>query len=83
MPSTSKTAITRHLIKEGDARDLSFIDSCSVHLVCTSPPYGALKVYPNHPSQLGNIASYEEFLNELDPVWSASAFSSQAAALPA
>ncbi len=60
---------TRHLIKEGDARDLSFIQTQSVHLVVTSPPYAMLKEYPDHPGQLGNIPVYEEFLNELDRVW--------------
>lgn len=60
---------TRHLIREGDARDLSSIKTESVHLVCTSPPYGALKEYPDHPGQLGNIPLYEEFLDELDKVW--------------
>jgi modification methylase len=65
----ARVGITRHLIREGDARDLSFIDSESVHLVCTSPPYGALKQYPHNSSQLGNIKSYEQFLNELDAVW--------------
>src|SRR3712207_407440 len=34
---------TRHIIREGDARDLSAIETESVHLVCTSPPYGSLK----------------------------------------
>jgi modification methylase len=58
-----------HLIREGDARDLSFVESESVHLVCTSPPYGSLKEYPEHPGQLGNIADYDEFLDELDAVW--------------
>jgi len=60
---------TRHLVREGDARDLSFIETESVHLICTSPPYGALKEYPDHPGQLGNIPLYEEFLDELDKVW--------------
>lgn len=60
---------TRHLIRESDARDLSFLDDGSVHLVCTSPPYAALKTYPDHPSQLGNLREYESFLNELDKVW--------------
>lgn len=69
MPGKSTVQITRHLVREGDARNLSFVDSGSVHLVCTSPPYGALKTYPDHPSQLGNIVSYEDFLDELDAVW--------------
>ncbi|MBL8529696.1 MAG: site-specific DNA-methyltransferase [Burkholderiales bacterium] len=62
--------ISSHRIVEGDARDLSFIDNESVHLVCTSPPYAALKQYPINSGQLGNIVSYEKFLDELDQVWS-------------
>lgn len=64
----TRAGITRHVIREGDARDLSFIDPESVHLVCTSPPYGALKTYPDHPSQLGNIATYDDFLGEMSLV---------------
>lgn len=60
---------TRHDVYLGDARSLSFIETESVHFVCTSPPYGSLKVYPDHPDQLGNIGSYEKFLGELDSVW--------------
>lgn len=60
---------TSHIVREGDARDLSWIETESVHLVCTSPPYGSLKEYPDHPWQLGNMAVYEEFLTELDRVW--------------
>lgn len=58
-----------HVIVEGDARDLSFIASESVHLICTSPPYGSLKEYPDHADQLGNMPDYDEFLDELDRVW--------------
>jgi DNA modification methylase len=60
---------TKHLIHEADARDLSFIATESVHLICTSPPYASLKEYPDHPGQLGNHPVYEEFLEELDKVW--------------
>src|SRR4051812_4689140 len=60
---------TEHLIYEGDSRDLSFMPDGSVHLVVTSPPYGALKRYEEHPAQLGHIEDYEEFLGELDNVW--------------
>jgi modification methylase len=60
---------THHLVKEGDARDLSLIETESVHLVVTSPPYAMLKEYPDHLGQLGNIPVYEEFLDELDRVW--------------
>jgi len=65
----SGAGITLHQIIEGDARDLRFIPNESVHLVCTSPPYAFLKEYPRNSGQLGNIASYEKFLAELDHVW--------------
>ena len=61
--------LTRHSVHLGDARDLSFIPSESVHLVVTSPPYGALVHYSDSPGQLGNIQAYELFLEELDKVW--------------
>lgn len=60
---------TQHLIREGDARDLSFIKSESVHLVVTSPPYASLIHYSDRPDQLGSIMSYETFLDQLDAVW--------------
>jgi DNA modification methylase len=58
-----------HVLVKGDARDLSFIATESVHLICTSPPYGSLKGYPEHPDQLGNLPDYDEFLDEMDKVW--------------
>jgi site-specific DNA-methyltransferase (adenine-specific) len=63
---------TTHVVYEGDARDLTQVETESVHLVCTSPPYGSLKEYPDHPGQLGNLAVYDEFLDELDRVWAES-----------
>lgn len=60
---------TKHGIYEGDARDLSFIDSASVHLICTSPPYASLIQYPDRRGQLGNILSYQDFLDEMAAVW--------------
>lgn len=45
------------------------IETESVHLVCTSPPYGSLKEYPDRPGQLGNLPVYDEFLDELDKIW--------------
>lgn len=68
MPTLALSTAT-HVVRQGDARDLSWIPDASVHLVCTSPPYGALKEYPDQPGQLGNIAAYEDFLVELDRVW--------------
>jgi len=60
---------TVHKLVNGDARDLSFIDDESVHLVLTSPPYWNLKKYKDNPDQLGHIDQYEEFLSELEKVW--------------
>jgi modification methylase len=60
---------TQHIIHEGDARDLSVVETESVHLVCTSPPYGSLKEYPDRTGQLGNLPVYDDFLAELDKVW--------------
>jgi len=60
---------TLHKLIMGDARDLSFIETESVHLVVTSPPYWTLKEYVDHPSQLGHVQEYEDFLLQLDSVW--------------
>ena len=60
---------TVHRLHCGDARNLSWIPSSSVHLVVTSPPYWTLKEYPPHEKQMGHIESYEAFLTELDRVW--------------
>ena len=60
---------TLHRLINGDARDLSFLDDNSVHLVITSPPYWNLKRYNESPDQLGHIDDYEAFLFELEKVW--------------
>ena len=60
---------TRHTLVLGDARDLSFIPSESVHLVVTSPPYWCLKKYEDNPDQIGNMQDYEEFLRQLERIW--------------
>lgn len=60
---------TTHTLVQGDARDLSYLDDESVHLVVTSPPYWNLKRYNENPRQLGHIDDYEEFLSELASVW--------------
>jgi len=65
----SSPILGRYALLHGDARALPFNDE-SVHLVVTSPPYGPLKEYPDRDGQLGNIASYDDFLAELDKVWS-------------
>jgi site-specific DNA-methyltransferase (adenine-specific) len=38
-------------------------------LVVTSPPYWTLKEYPHNRSQLGLIADYDAFHDELEKVW--------------
>jgi site-specific DNA-methyltransferase (adenine-specific) len=63
------TNTTTHRLINGDARDLSFLPTESVHLVVTSPPYWNLKRYNEHADQLGHIDDYEQFLDELEKVW--------------
>ncbi|RKY24103.1 MAG: site-specific DNA-methyltransferase [Planctomycetota bacterium] len=60
---------THHKLILGDARELSFIPDTSVHLVITSPPYWTLKRYEDNPEQMGHMADYEVFLDELEKVW--------------
>ena len=59
---------TRHQLLLGDARRAMLPDE-SVHLVLTSPPYWTLKEYRRSTGQLGWIADYDEFLEQLDAVW--------------
>jgi len=60
---------TEQRLINGDARDLSFLDNESIHLVVTSPPYWNLKRYNENPDQLGHVNDYESFLDELEKVW--------------
>jgi modification methylase len=60
---------TTHKLHLGDARELAWIPDNSVHLVVTSPPYWTLKKYEERKGQLGEIAEYEAFIDELDRVW--------------
>ena len=69
VPWPAPLDVTRHYLRVGDARDLSWIDDASVHLVVTSPPYWTLKRYRTSEGQLGEIQSYEAFLDELDKAW--------------
>ena len=54
----------------GDARDLSVVESASVALVVTSPPYFAGKQYENELERDGIPASYLEYLDMLTDVFS-------------
>ncbi len=61
---------TTHRLHHGDARELSWIEDASVHLVVTSPPYWTLKEYaPGNGDQMGHFEDYEHFLSQLDRVW--------------
>lgn len=60
---------TSHRLVQGDARDLSFLESESIHLIITSPPYWNLKKYRENPRQLGHVDDYEQFIGELSRVW--------------
>lgn len=59
---------TRHRLLMGDAR-CAVLPAQSVHLVLTSPPYWTLKEYRRSAGQLGWVADYDEFLDQLDVVW--------------
>jgi DNA modification methylase len=59
---------THHLLYNADSRQLEIAEE-SVDLVVTSPPYWTLKKYNDHDDQLGDVADYEQFLDELDHVW--------------
>lgn len=61
---------TKHQLRLGDAREMSWIPNASVHLVVTSPPYWTLKQYaPGNEDQMGHFDNYEHFLSELDRAW--------------
>ncbi len=60
---------TSHILNLGDARAMGDLPPASVHLVLTSPPYWTLKEYRDSEGQMGHIDDYDEFLAELDKVW--------------
>ena len=68
-PASVRVSKTTHILHHGDARQLEWIPDESVHLVVTSPPYWTLKEYPANKAQLGAIAEYEHFHDELEKVW--------------
>jgi site-specific DNA-methyltransferase (adenine-specific) len=61
--------ITRHRIINGDSRRMQELSNRSVHLIITSPPYWQLKDY-GQENQIGFHESYEEYINQLNLVWS-------------
>ena len=64
-----RTIPTGHRLYLGDARGMTNIEAESVHLILTSPPYWTLKEYRDSEAQLGHVEDYDEFLRELDRVW--------------
>lgn len=69
IPAPAVSYQTDHLLRLGDAREMEWLREHSVHLALTSPPYWTLKKYNNQLGQLGDIADYQAFLDELDRVW--------------
>lgn len=63
------TVPTHHDLFLADSRGLDHLEPESVHLVLTSPPYWTLKQYHETDGQLGYIADYADFLEQLDEVW--------------
>lgn len=63
----SKTK-TNHRLILGDSRIMDSLDTESVHLVITSPPYWQLKDY-GVEGQIGFDDSYEDYINNLNLVW--------------
>lgn len=59
---------TTHTCIIGDSRKMESIQSSSVHLVVTSPPYWQLKDYGSN-DQIGYFDSYEDYINNLNLVW--------------
>lgn len=62
---------TNHKIINGDSRKMQELEDESVHLIITSPPYWQLKDYGSE-TQLGYNDSYENYINNLNLVWSES-----------
>lgn len=62
---------TIHRVVQADARKIGCVESDSVHLIVTSPPYFNLKEYHSDAggNQLGRINDYTNFLAALDEVW--------------
>ena len=59
---------TKHLLINGDCRNMSLLSNNSVQLIVTSPPYWQLKDY-NADGQIGFNDTYEQYINNLNIVW--------------
>ncbi|MEA2447686.1 MAG: hypothetical protein QOK47_1323 [Actinomycetota bacterium] len=56
-------------VHEADSRELTFIDDATMDLVVTSPPYWNKADYGDESTNLGNIAGYQRFLDEMRSVF--------------
>ena len=56
---------TNHKVIIGDSRCMKEVQSESVHLIVTSPPYWQLKDYGNS-KQIGFNDTYEQYINNLN-----------------
>ncbi|WP_424964409.1 DNA methyltransferase [Ekhidna sp.] len=65
----SKVDLVSHILKHGDSRDMSFIDSNNVDLIITSPPYWDKADYGGNGSNIGSIDNYNKFFEEIRPVF--------------
>ncbi len=59
---------TKHIIINGDSRNMEEVKDESIHLIITSPPYWQLKDYGTD-EQIGFNDSYEEYINHLNLTW--------------
>lgn len=59
---------TKHIIINGDSRNMKEVKDESIHLIITSPPYWQLKDYGTD-EQIGFNDSYEEYINHLNLTW--------------
>lgn len=62
---------TKHIIVNGDSRNMQELDDESAHLIITSPPYWQLKDYGS-VNQIGYHDSYQSYINNLNLVWNES-----------
>lgn len=59
-----QTAVTSRDVRQGDARDLSFLPKASIDLIITSPPYWLRRDY-GHSRQLGQESTPEAYIEAL------------------
>lgn len=59
---------SKHIIINGDSRQMNELPNESVHLIVTSPPYWQLKDYGTN-NQIGFHDEYETYINHLNLVW--------------